>query len=205
MPSRFFTIRKALVGSLLVAGLAAVLLLASSLGARTGPDRLSAESLGITSPGVAVKLSAEHQARLRRTGYQDKQVSLLRTAGDRSYYRLEDTDRTCYGSGPASERGKLGVLVCPSQSFPSAEMPLLDFSVLEATRANAQPRLVRVEGIAADGVADVVLLDSDGGEVGRQPVSGNVYRFDSVPASARVVAAEDSDGDTVALLDRGTR
>jgi hypothetical protein len=53
---------------------------------------------------------------------------------------------------------------------------------------------IRVEGVAADGVASVGLLDRNGKTVERVPVHGNVYGAESLPArtGVRVVALDAS-------------
>jgi hypothetical protein len=120
-------------------------------------------------------------------------VSILATRGDRSFYRLGDN---CYGTGPASPtKHVFGAISC-TDSFPSAERPVFDFTVFGSTAGpdeRPQPQTMTVhtsQGIAADGVAKVALVDADGHVVAETPVLDNIYRFDRVPAGnvTRVVA-----------------
>ena len=54
------------------------------------------------------------------------------------------------------------------------------------------------QGIAADGVAKVALVDADGQIVVETPVIDNIYRFDRVPAgNATKVVAYSATGEVV--------
>jgi hypothetical protein len=120
-------------------------------------------------------------------------VSILATRGDRSFYRMSDH---CYGSGPASPTKYVFGQISCTDNFPSAERPVIDFTVFGSTAGpdeRPQPRTMTVHtsaGIAADGVAKVALLDADGHVVAETAVVDNIYRFDRVPAGnvTRVVA-----------------
>ncbi len=120
-------------------------------------------------------------------------VSILATRGDRSFYRLSDN---CYGTGPASPTKQVFGQVGCTDNFPSAERPVLDFTVFGSTAGpdeRPQPQTMTVhtsQGIAADGVAKVALVDADGHVAAETLVLDNIYRFDRVPAGnvTRVVA-----------------
>lgn len=120
-------------------------------------------------------------------------IFILGTRGDRSFYRLSDH---CYGSGPASPSNYVfGHIQCVT-AFPSRDVPVLDATVFGSTAGpdeRPRPETLTVhasEGIAADGVAKVALLDADGQVVAETPVVDNIYRFERVPAgnALRVVA-----------------
>jgi hypothetical protein len=75
-------------------------------------------------------------------------------------------------------------------------------------RGHAAMHYIRVEGVAADGVASVGLLERDGAMVERLPVRGNVYGAESLPTRAGVrLVALDASGDILgdALLCRERR
>ena len=120
-------------------------------------------------------------------------ISILGTRGDRSFYRLSDH---CYGSGPASPTNYVfGQIQC-TPAFPSPAVPVLDGTVFGSTAGpdeRPQPQTMTVhtsQGIAADGVAKVALVDADGHVVAETSVRDNIYRFDRVPAgnAAKLVA-----------------
>jgi hypothetical protein len=73
-------------------------------------------------------------------------------------------------------------------------MPLFDFSTVGMDRGDAAMHYIRVEGVAADGVASVGVLDQNGETLERLPVQGNVYGADSLPTrtGVRLVALDAS-------------
>lgn len=94
----------------------------------------------------------------------------------------------------------LGVIVCRKAApyFPSREMPLFDFSMVGMDRVDAEMHYIRVEGVAADGVASVGLLDRNGATVERLPASGNIYGAESLPTRTGVrLVALDASGNVV--------
>lgn len=119
--------------------------------------------------------------RLRGSGITD--LTLLGTVGGRSLYRVGDSAHPCFGAGDAGAAWPLGVIFCriAPPYFPSREMPLFDFSTVGMDRGEAEMHYIRVEGVAADGVASVGLLDHNGATVERLPVRGNVYGAESLP------------------------
>jgi hypothetical protein len=88
--------------------------------------------------------------------------------------------------------------------FPSVDNPLLDMSTVGATRNRPRIRFLRVGGIAADGVARVVVKDREGRGLLWLPVRGNVYDSGTtpVPAGSTQLDAQDMSGHTVARVPR---
>jgi hypothetical protein len=127
----------------------------------------------------------------RRISVED--ISILGTRGDRSFYRLGDH---CYGAGPASPTNHAFGHISCVPDFPSPDVPVLDATVFGSSAGPGErppPETLTVhasEGIAADGVATVALVDTDGQVVAETPVLDNIYRFERVPTGTalRVVA-----------------
>ena len=88
--------------------------------------------------------------------------------------------------------------------FPSADNPLLDMSTVGATSNNRTMRFFHVGGIAADGVARVVVKDREGRGLLWLPVRDNVYDSGTTPLPAGAVQldAQDAKGQTVARVPR---
>jgi hypothetical protein len=109
--------------------------------------------------------------------------NLLATRGPRALYVLERANAApCYGVGPAADLGNVDATTCTRGAFPTGAHPVLDFSVYEGTKRDARElSLYRVEGIAADGVAQVEFLRPNGEVALSVPVSQNVYATTAVP------------------------
>jgi hypothetical protein len=128
-------------------------------------------------------------------------VSILGTRGDQSFYRLSGH---CYASGPASPTNHVfGQIQCVP-AFPSRVRPVLDQTVYGSTagpgeRPQRHTMTVHTsQGIAADGVAKIALVDADGHVVAETSVLENIYRFERVPAgNATKVVAYSATGEVV--------
>jgi hypothetical protein len=118
-------------------------------------------------------------------------LSLLKTENGRNYYRIVDTSRgTCYGSGPAGVPAQLGVETCAlSPAFPSPGRPVLDFSLVEPVPGGETARIIRIEGVAADGIESIAWFDASGSIVARVEVTHNVYSL-TKPLAAAVAGYE---------------
>jgi len=138
----------------------------------------------VSASGSPVRVSARTMRMLRASG--GGLLSLLKTENGRNYYRIAGTSRgTCYGSGPAGVPAQLGVETCSlSPAFPSPGRPVLDFSLVEPVLGGEIARIIRIEGIAADGVDSVAWLDASGTIVTRVRVTNNVYSLTKPPAAA---------------------
>ena len=123
-------------------------------------------------------------------------LTLLGTIGGRNIYRVGDSAHACYGAGEADAAWPVGVIKCRNAApyFPSQEMPLFDFSSVGMDDGDAEMHYIRIEGVAADGVASVGLLDDNGATVERLPVHGNIYGAESLPtrSGVRLVALDAS-------------
>jgi hypothetical protein len=138
--------------------------------------------------------------RFAQSGDQLGEAAFLATRGARSYYRIANgTGPDCFAVGPAQPTDyRLGQIMCAA-AFPSAEQPLLDFTVLkQPTPATTSARILRSEGIAADGVAEIGFETPDGRLVARTPVIDNVYHV-VVPPGQHVtrLLAHDASGAVV--------
>lgn len=143
-------------------------------------------------------------------GIAVEDIAILGTRGDQSFYRLSDH---CYGSGPASPTNHVFGLILCAPAFPSRAQPILDQTVYGSTAGptvygstagpdeRPQPRAMTVytsQGIAADGVAKIALVDANGHVVAETSVLNNIYRFERVPAgNATKVVAYNATGEVV--------
>ena len=138
-------------------------------------------------------------------GYERTAV-LLATRAGRRYFRLPLTNgKSAFGTGRPGLSSGVGMIVGGgTPRFPSADNPLLDMSTVGATTANRTMRFLHVGGIAADGVARVVVKDREGRGLLWLPVRDNVYDSGAtaVPAGAVQLDAQDAKGRTVARAPR---
>jgi hypothetical protein len=133
-------------------------------------------------------------------------VKLLATRDGTAFYASRTSDgRTCFLNGPASGTAPTRILIStPCESdFPSVEHPLLGQYVLVRKPPNRLQSVGGLEGLAADGVATVEAVDTNGDVILKAPVSGNVYfahldlqRTEITAAAAKIVALNAS-GDVV--------
>jgi hypothetical protein len=169
--------------------------IAWTFGAANNARRPNAALWAVSAQGTKVALPPNdlRTKRLHGSGIDD--LTLLGTIGGRSIYRVGDSAHPCYGAGNAGAKWPLGVIVCRNAApyFPSREMPLFDFSTVGMDRGDAEMHYIRVEGVAADGVASVELLDRNGATVERLPVHSNVYGAESLPTmtGVRLVALDE--------------
>ena len=139
------------------------------------------------------------------SGYERTAV-LLATRVGRNYFRLPLTNgKSAFGTGRVGLPSVVGEIVgAGTPRFPSVDDPLLDMSTVGATRNRQTMRYVHVGGIAADGVARVVVKDREGRGLLWLPVRDNVYDSGRapVPAGAVQLDAQDAQGRTVARVPR---
>jgi len=162
----------ALAGAMLAAAA-----IATAVATRTSASERGALAR-LSNEGSAVSLQRGDLA--RRLGV--RHASLLAVRGARAFYRVDAKGGPCVAAGSAAEPGELGTVDCPRGPFPTAELPVIDLSVYEATsRDRREVSLYRAEGIAADGVAAIAFLRPGGRVALRVPVTGNVFSASSVP------------------------
>jgi hypothetical protein len=154
----------------------------------------------VSAQGIEVSLPPKDVRTKRLRGSHMTDLTLLGTVGGRNLYRVGGPEHPCYGAGDAGASWPLGVISCriAPPYFPSPEMPLFDFSTVGMDRGDAEIHYIRVEGVAADGVASVAVLDRSGATVERLPVRANVYGAESLPTATGVrLVALDASGNVV--------
>lgn len=163
----------------LVAGLVALVLLTGN-GTAAEPNTIA-----------VTKMDTRALGRFTRASLGD--VSLVKTLAERSYYRIRNTQGPdCYGVGPAEPgQYRLGQIQC-APDFPSAQKPVLDFTILHGDPNADAATVYRSEGFAADGIADLVLQGENGEIVGVVPVVDHVYSLTTASKSpvARLTARD---------------
>jgi hypothetical protein len=171
------------------------------VGASTGSGGSPGSLAAVANRGATITLPAKARAALHSFGAN--RATLLGSRGHRNFFRIESpSDGTCYGSGEVGNPQMFGIIACESTPpFPSPARPLLDLSLVDIERGSSDVHAVRLEGIAADGVALVGAVDTSGAVVAEAAVVGNVYKFDSAPAAALTgLAAIDASGRVVYRL-----
>lgn len=131
-------------------------------------------------------------------------VRLLAIREGHAFYRTSMDGVPCFGIGRFSPtRGvQPGVGGC-TQTFPTPAEPILDESPIEDCIGCSGPHYVRVEGFAADGVAEVGVAEESGRIGARIPVVDNVYHLAALPdGDFTRIFAFDAEGDVVARIPR---
>jgi len=132
---------------------------------------------------------------------------VLAVRDGRRYIRLTRAHgKPCYAIGPVAAAWPVASRLCGTASaayvgatgFPSYLAPILDFST------HGPSHLVRVGGIAADGITRVVVRDREGRGLAWLPVKDNVYDSGAkpLPDAAVQLAAEDARGRVLATVPR---
>ena len=138
-----------------------------------------------------------------------RDLFLLRKGEGRAVYRVGGVRAgdACYASGPSHDVGRISILTCGKSGFPSRRLPIHDMSSYGQNRGEKTFRIIRLVGLAADGVAEVGLLDAGGAVIERVAVVDNVYLLASPRRASRAVAALDANGAVVyrSNRDRSTR
>jgi hypothetical protein len=157
-------------------------------------SEVSNKGRAVALPPETTEFLTRSQRRMRGLG---DDVLLMANRDGRGFFRISGTHEiSCYATGPADEAQRLGSITCSDQ-FPSSDRPLLDMSLLEASRSVNELHFVRVEGFAADGIAQVGVTNSEGTVLATTIVVDNVYRLESVPVAATRLVALDSGGKIV--------
>jgi hypothetical protein len=169
------------------------------------PEQPVREPAGVDDPfarvgnqGTPVPTTAETRRTLRRLGISDvSTVYRLAVRDGRAFYRLGANRRgvVCYSSGRPQEPGLIGSATCP-RGFPSRAQPVLDFTTVELSR-DGSVRLLRADGIAADAVATIELVDRAGTVLATAPVEENVYVLPPPPRGASGLVGRAAGGDAV--------
>jgi hypothetical protein len=112
----------------------------------------------------------------------------------------------CFAVGPASTR-HIRVLFCPSQEatprFPSDNAPILDMSG-KAMSNEGRVIFLDLAGFAADGVAEVAVIDSNGVRHAAR-VQRNVFARRNMPGeSIEAIVALDASGSEILRREVGT-
>jgi hypothetical protein len=152
----------ALLSAIIVSG-------ASSSGSSGGPPFTT-----VSNRGTAFTIPPAQMQRMGLTGYSA--IARLSSKGSEHYLRFTGGPRDCFANGRVDRELPITVLKCSNAApfFPSADRPILDMSVLEVD-AQGSSRYLHVGGIAADGVAEVGILNNAGKIVQTVPVTENVY------------------------------
>ena len=167
---------------------------ALALGGDESPARLGFSPTG--TPVDAATFSASERTTLEQAGIAPS-IRLLREAAGVRFYTgtSREGNATCLITGLAlSTRPHFGVLACPSSDFPSAQLPIYDYSPRRAALSDRYPHLQYLAGFAADEIASVGVRDEQG-NVSWTDVVQNTYASRDVPAgAATVVLARDKSG-----------
>ncbi|HEX6702979.1 MAG TPA: hypothetical protein VF101_19805 [Gaiellaceae bacterium] len=175
------------VPALAAAAVFAALFATNSSGSR-GLDRLTNRGepvARISPPGSRI---LEH---LRANN-----LRLLAQIGHRQFFRLTIRNADCFASGDADIAGATPTDVyCPNGSFPTAALPVYDDPAVEIAKGDpGAPRLLALDGFAADGV-DRVELVREGVVIASARIVGNVFSLDAAGvaiAGARLVARDEA-------------
>jgi hypothetical protein len=140
---------------------------------------------------------------LERAGYRG--VERIGSLGERDILRMTRVGGTpCYANGKRGAAWPIGRYVCQNgpSPFPSAEHPVLDFSLATMAAGEPRPHYEQVSGVASDGVEAINVLDAEGAVLVRLTVVNNLYGADVSSLGDRAVElqAVDATGAVVATM-----
>jgi hypothetical protein len=189
------TVRFGFFGLVIAAGLTTAALALDN--ADGSPAQLRFSPAG--TPVDVATLPAGERTTLEQAGIAPS-VNFVREATGVRFYTgtSREGSTTCLITGIAfSARPHFGVLVCPSPDFPSAELPIYDYSPRRAALMDPYPHIQYLAGFAADGITGVGVRDEHG-DVRWTDVVQNTYASRDVPAGgATAILARGKSGDVV--------
>lgn len=152
-------------------------------------------------PLVADDRQAIHQTEQSQTPISVGAVQRLRVGAQVQFYRLTNTagSANCFAVGPLSlmHNFTLGQIRC-DPSFPSSNMPILDFTNWYQASASSAAVITRSIGITADGVASVAFEEPDGTLIDTTPVSNDLFEFTKLPTvPVTAIVALDGSGSVI--------
>lgn len=169
-------------------------------GTPVAADQLSPEqahALGAMASGVSPRLPASTEEELARFGASALRQIAVRD-GNAFFVANLRRGGLCVSVTPAGSAEVLGSITC-SPDFPSSSRLLLDQSRFSGSISN--PRLERLQGFAANGVASVGIITATGAVTSVTPVVDNVYsRVSDLPTeqtSPDKIIALDANGDQI--------
>jgi hypothetical protein len=169
------TRRHVVLAAVIAAGVTAVgvVELAGGTGSASSASK---RSFTVATKGRVVHLTQRQERRLGGAPISGP-LFLLAVRDDRAFYRVGDARAHCYAVGDAGSVGTLGAVACWDGSE-----PLMDFSVVDlSSGSRSDVKFLRIEGVAADEVSSVGVVDSNGDIVARVPVVRNVYAMAAPP------------------------
>ncbi|HEY7705813.1 MAG TPA: hypothetical protein VH968_01435 [Gaiellaceae bacterium] len=162
-------------------------------------DERSESLTEVSNRGKPISLALDVGARPNAPMFGDE-AFVLAQRGDREFYRLPATPTACWGTGTL-RRGsrRVGAIGCQSKpQFPSSRLPVMDFSPITMSHERPFPHYMRLEGIAADGVAQIAVIDADDRLHPAADVVENVYYADTLPQGSHLgLAALNGRGDVI--------
>jgi hypothetical protein len=152
----------------------------------------------VTRPGKAPE---------KRCRDGEPMIEEIANNGMRLYWKITYPDgRTCLASGSVrgyrqygGGRSHIGTIGCGGRGlFPTTKQPITtDAAAMGFSRGDTRAKLVRLSGLAGEGVATVGLIEEDG-DVLKEPVEGRTYDFGRPPDRPwTAVAAFDDSGKEV--------
>jgi hypothetical protein len=92
-----------------------------------------------------------------------------------------------------------GAEICPDGGFPTVNRPVLVSMSIEDRTSDGRTSMRRLEGFAADGVAEIALVGIDGGVIGSTIARRNTFAIPVAgrPLTQSVLIARDSRGNEV--------
>jgi hypothetical protein len=181
---------------LVAAAAAALIAVTAALGAAVAFSAGPPPPPAVSAVGThAILTPADQHALSRFTTARLTGAEVIASTDLRAFYRIDNAGGPpCFatgGTGPIAQH--FDIIACPS-SFPSADHPLLDFTVMH------NGAVWRSEGIAADGVAQVGLQTPTGVE-DIVNVRSNTYEITTLPSGAvTAVVALDSAGQVIGSI-----
>jgi len=140
------------------------------------PKLAAGTALFGTSGQRIILMPADRLALQRGTGSADGNARLISTRSTRNFYEVDKASGgSCYAVGPASVMSyRLGQFEC-SSGFPSATQPILDFTWFRTVNKQGASQMIRSEGFAADGIAEIAFQRPSGKVVGVTSVIDHMY------------------------------
>jgi hypothetical protein len=149
-----------------------------------------APSVTISARGERVPVSPRVRSMFEAYGYDG--LRLLGVVGDHAYYSVPSDEGVCYAVGFANAIGTPGGIKCWT-----SPRPIMDFTLVEATRDDPELRVYQSEGLAADGIDSIELADANGTVIASTKVTHNIFRFKNVRKGAKQLVARGGDGGRV--------